>query len=274
MATMRSQPSGKQREVKANLASLRVQENERLECRNGHRDWKCEKKGRCSPTACAMVTCIATDTQQSSVGDCFHPSDEQIGKEALCSAQVNSMWPSWPHRDRQSRATKGSHINTGVSGVWERLWLVTGFHSCHSYLGATSAYDAAKVLARKGDAASLRTAAELAAIAGENELAASLALRCAQELLLMKNWVGAQEALRLHESLQVSLWSPTMERPWVTLGPNKSPVDKLPVQEVSKSHNGYSIPPKYYSLLITMFGVRDSPLVTVIPTIYKFVQII
>lgn len=81
------------------------------------------------------------------------------------------------------------------------------FHSCHSYLGATSAYDAAKVLARKGDAASLRTAAELAAIAGESELAASLALRCAQELLLLKNWVGAQEALGLHESLQVSLWS-------------------------------------------------------------------
>lgn len=88
-----------------------------------------------------------------------------------------------------------------------QLWLVTGFHSCYSYLGATSAYDAAKVLARKGDAASLRTAAELAAIAGEDELAASLALRCAQELLLVKNWVGAQEALGLHESLQVSLWS-------------------------------------------------------------------
>lgn len=70
------------------------------------------------------------------------------------------------------------------------------------YLGATSPYDAAKVLAKKGDAASLRTAAELASIAGENELAASLALRCAQELLLTKNWVGAQEALQLHESLQ------------------------------------------------------------------------
>ncbi|EGW06055.1 Gem-associated protein 5 [Cricetulus griseus] len=70
------------------------------------------------------------------------------------------------------------------------------------YLGATSAYDAAKVLARKGDAASLRTAAELASIAGESELAASLALRCAQELLLVKNWVGAQEALGLLESLQ------------------------------------------------------------------------
>lgn len=70
------------------------------------------------------------------------------------------------------------------------------------YLGATSAYDAAKVLAKKGDAASLRTAAELATIVGEEELSASLALRCAQELLLTKNWVGAQEALQLHQSLQ------------------------------------------------------------------------
>ncbi|XP_020761306.2 gem-associated protein 5 isoform X1 [Odocoileus virginianus] len=70
------------------------------------------------------------------------------------------------------------------------------------YLGATSAYDAAKVLAKKGDAASLRTAAELASIMGENELSASLALRCAQELLLARNWVGAQEALQLHTSLK------------------------------------------------------------------------
>uniref|UniRef100_A0A8B9XED3 Gem-associated protein 5 n=1 Tax=Bos mutus grunniens TaxID=30521 RepID=A0A8B9XED3_BOSMU len=70
------------------------------------------------------------------------------------------------------------------------------------YLGATSAYDAAKVLAKKGDVASLRTAAELASIVGENELSASLALRCAQELLLARNWVGAQEALQLHTSLK------------------------------------------------------------------------
>lgn len=75
----------------------------------------------------------------------------------------------------------------------------------YSYLGAASAYDAAKVLAKKGDAASLKTAAELASIVGEDELSASLALRCAQELLLTRNWVGAQEALQLHESLQVSL---------------------------------------------------------------------
>ncbi|KAM6224638.1 gem-associated protein 5 [Rhynchocyon petersi] len=70
------------------------------------------------------------------------------------------------------------------------------------YLGATATYDAAKVLAKKGDAASLRTAAELAVIVGEEELSASLALRCAQELLLARNWIGAQEALQLHESLK------------------------------------------------------------------------
>lgn len=70
------------------------------------------------------------------------------------------------------------------------------------YLGAGAAYDAAKVLAKKGDAASLKTAAELASIVGEDELSASLTLRCAQELLLARNWVGAQEVLQLHESLK------------------------------------------------------------------------
>lgn len=80
-----------------------------------------------------------------------------------------------------------------------------GFLLYHSYLGAACAYDAAKVLSKKGDAASLKTAAELASIVGENELSSSLALRCAQELLLARNWVGAQEALKLHESLKVSL---------------------------------------------------------------------
>uniref|UniRef100_A0A452RZ49 Gem-associated protein 5 n=1 Tax=Ursus americanus TaxID=9643 RepID=A0A452RZ49_URSAM len=70
------------------------------------------------------------------------------------------------------------------------------------YLGAASAYDAAKVLAKKGDAASLKTAAELASIVGEDELSSSLALRCAQELLLARNWVGAQEFLSFVVGLQ------------------------------------------------------------------------
>ncbi|KAM4748780.1 gem-associated protein 5 [Rhinophrynus dorsalis] len=69
------------------------------------------------------------------------------------------------------------------------------------YLGSNSPYDAAKVLAKKGDFLSLSTAAELALIAGEKELAASFALRCAQEMVTAKNWVGAQQALQQHPSL-------------------------------------------------------------------------
>ncbi|XP_043845101.1 gem-associated protein 5 [Dromiciops gliroides] len=69
------------------------------------------------------------------------------------------------------------------------------------YLGATSAYDAAKVLAKKGDVASLRTAAELALIAEEKELSSSFSFRCAQELLSIRNWVGAQEVLQQQECL-------------------------------------------------------------------------
>lgn len=90
-------------------------------------------------------------------------------------------------------------------GIGDLFMTLRGFLLYYSYLGAASAYDAAKVLAKKGDAASLKTAAELASIVGENELSSSLALRCAQELLLARNWVGAQEALKLHESLKVSL---------------------------------------------------------------------
>lgn len=90
------------------------------------------------------------------------------------------------------------------------MTLCLSFLLYFSYLGATSAYDAAKVLAKKGDVTSLRTAAELASIVGENELSATLALRCAQELLLARNWVGAQEALQLHESLKVSLLLPLL----------------------------------------------------------------
>lgn len=107
--------------------------------------------------------------------------------------------------------TTGRHIQGKAKPTESALW---GGRSAYdtlsfllycSYLGAGSAYDAAKVLAKKGDAASLKTAAELASIVGEDELSASLALRCAQELLLARNWVGAQEALQLHESLKVSL---------------------------------------------------------------------
>ncbi|XP_068134406.1 gem-associated protein 5 isoform X2 [Hyperolius riggenbachi] len=69
------------------------------------------------------------------------------------------------------------------------------------YLGASSPYDAAKVLAKKGDLLSLSSAAELASIAGEKELAASFAVRCSQEHFNVKNWVGAQQTLQQHPSL-------------------------------------------------------------------------
>ncbi|XP_044306963.1 gem-associated protein 5 isoform X3 [Varanus komodoensis] len=69
------------------------------------------------------------------------------------------------------------------------------------YLGAASPYDAAKVLAKKGDATSLKTAAELALIAGEKDLSVTFSFRCAQEFLSSKNWIGAQEVLQQQESL-------------------------------------------------------------------------
>ncbi|KAH1166698.1 hypothetical protein KIL84_015870 [Mauremys mutica] len=69
------------------------------------------------------------------------------------------------------------------------------------YLGAASPYDAVKVLAKKGDVASLKTAAELAQIVGEKDLATTFSFRCAQELLSARNWVGAQEVLQQQESL-------------------------------------------------------------------------
>lgn len=72
-------------------------------------------------------------------------------------------------------------------------------------MGAASPYDAVKVLAKKGDVTSLKTAAELALVSGEEELSASLSLRCAQDLLLSRNWVGAQEVLQQHKTLFVSL---------------------------------------------------------------------
>uniref|UniRef100_A0A8C1RTW9 Anaphase-promoting complex subunit 4 WD40 domain-containing protein n=1 Tax=Cyprinus carpio TaxID=7962 RepID=A0A8C1RTW9_CYPCA len=69
------------------------------------------------------------------------------------------------------------------------------------YLAADSNFDAAKVIAKKGDVISLRTAANLAQISGENELAHSLSLRCAKDLMLFQDWAAAQEVLRMQDSL-------------------------------------------------------------------------
>ncbi|NWY92263.1 GEMI5 protein, partial [Loxia curvirostra] len=86
---------------------------------------------------------------------------------------------------------------------WAALLEKDGHYSMAAkcYLGASSPYDAVKVLSKKGDVASLKTAAELALISGEEELSATLSLRCAQDLLLSRNWVGAQEVLQQHKTL-------------------------------------------------------------------------
>ncbi|XP_066185321.1 gem-associated protein 5 isoform X1 [Sylvia atricapilla] len=86
---------------------------------------------------------------------------------------------------------------------WAALLEKDGHYSMAAkcYLGASSPYDAVKVLSKKGDVTSLKTAAELALISGEEELSATLSLRCAQDLLLSRNWVGAQEALQQHKTL-------------------------------------------------------------------------
>ncbi|XP_060912095.1 gem-associated protein 5 [Labrus mixtus] len=71
------------------------------------------------------------------------------------------------------------------------------------YLAAGASFDAAKVIARKNDVSSLRTAASLARISGEVALAQSLALRCAKDLAADLDWVGAQEVLSPQETLLV-----------------------------------------------------------------------
>ncbi|XP_051955361.1 gem-associated protein 5 [Xyrauchen texanus] len=69
------------------------------------------------------------------------------------------------------------------------------------YLAADSSFDAAKVIAKKGDVISLRTAANLAWISGESELAHSLSLRCAKDLMFSQDWLMAQEVLRTQDTL-------------------------------------------------------------------------
>lgn len=76
--------------------------------------------------------------------------------------------------------------------------------SSPSYLAADASFDAAKVIARKNDILSLRTAASLARISGEASLAQSLSMRCAKDLAAARDWVGAQEVLSLQDSLLVS----------------------------------------------------------------------
>ncbi|XP_077361495.1 gem-associated protein 5 [Festucalex cinctus] len=73
------------------------------------------------------------------------------------------------------------------------------------YITAGASYDAAKVIARKNDATSLRTAAHLAGVAGEVALARSLALRCAKDSAAARDWTAAQEVLASHQGLLVHM---------------------------------------------------------------------
>lgn len=76
-------------------------------------------------------------------------------------------------------------------------------YALDSYLAADSSFDAAKVIAKKGDVTSLRTAANLAWLSGESELAHSLSLRCAKDLMLSQDWLATQEVLKTQDSLLV-----------------------------------------------------------------------
>ncbi|XP_015254322.1 PREDICTED: gem-associated protein 5 [Cyprinodon variegatus] len=116
------------------------------------------------------------------------------------------------------------------------------------FLAAGCSFDAAKVISKKNDVPSLRTAADVARISGEKVLAQSLTLRCAKDLAAAQDWVGAQEVLssqspllahRLHlcvaELLSVTLagsgvYSPTSCvscHPWATLKGSNTLQDRV-----------------------------------------------
>uniref|UniRef100_A0A6Q2X9Q5 Anaphase-promoting complex subunit 4 WD40 domain-containing protein n=1 Tax=Esox lucius TaxID=8010 RepID=A0A6Q2X9Q5_ESOLU len=71
------------------------------------------------------------------------------------------------------------------------------------YLAVDSGFDAVKVIAKKNDPVSLKTAASLAKITGESDLSHSLYLRCAKDLASSQDWLGAQQLLSAQESLLV-----------------------------------------------------------------------
>ncbi|NWI44255.1 GEMI5 protein, partial [Picathartes gymnocephalus] len=122
--------------------------------------------------------------------------------EAIELLKVNSF-----HREAivmaKARLRPEDPVLKDLYTSWAALLEKDGHYSMAAkcYLGASSPYDAVKVLSKKGDVTSLKTAAELALISGEEELSATLSLRCAQDLLLSRNWVGAQEVLQQHKTL-------------------------------------------------------------------------
>ncbi|XP_078121651.1 gem-associated protein 5 [Sander vitreus] len=92
-------------------------------------------------------------------------------------------------------------LYTCWAGVLERDGHFSSAAKC--YLAAGASFDAAKVIARKNDVSSLRTAASLARLSGEASLAQSLALRCAKDLAVAQDWTAAQDVLSSQDSLLV-----------------------------------------------------------------------
>ncbi|KAE8613853.1 hypothetical protein XENTR_v10007894 [Xenopus tropicalis] len=142
---------------------------------------------------------------------CFH---EQYVKAASHLLSINKVYEAVEllkgnHLYREAIAVAKARLLPDDSVLrelytsWAAVLEQDGHYSMAAkcYLGSSSPYDAAKVLAKKGDLLSLSAAAELALVAGEKDLAASFAIRCAQELFTAKNFLAAQEALRQHNSL-------------------------------------------------------------------------
>uniref|UniRef100_A0A8D2PCE4 Gem nuclear organelle associated protein 5 n=1 Tax=Zosterops lateralis melanops TaxID=1220523 RepID=A0A8D2PCE4_ZOSLA len=123
--------------------------------------------------------------------------------EAIDLLKVNNFYRLEAIVMAKARLRPEDPILKDLYTSWAALLEKDGHYSMAAkcYLGASSPYDAVKVLSKKGDVASLKTAAELALISGEDELSATLSLRCAQDLLLSRNWVGAQEVLQQHKTL-------------------------------------------------------------------------
>ncbi|KAM9450672.1 gem-associated protein 5 [Clarias gariepinus] len=90
-------------------------------------------------------------------------------------------------------------LYTSWSAVLERDGHYTTAAKC--YLAMGSGFDAAKVIAKKGDVMSLKAAASLAKLTGERDLCHSLALRCAKDLVQAQDWLAAQEILSTQDSL-------------------------------------------------------------------------
>uniref|UniRef100_UPI003AADFFB7 gem-associated protein 5-like n=1 Tax=Centroberyx gerrardi TaxID=166262 RepID=UPI003AADFFB7 len=92
-------------------------------------------------------------------------------------------------------------LYTSWAAVLEKDGHLSSAAKC--YLAAGASFDAAKVISRKNDVASLRAAAGLARICGEAGLAQSLSLRCAKDLAAAQDWVGAQQVLSSQDGLLV-----------------------------------------------------------------------